>query len=87
MNSLTQPTRQQHLRINRRRPATCSRAGDADRAVDDGAEDAGQADRGTEFQFQTEMKLFGGFDTTTLKKHFGKKIMELEDEKRTVHVI
>lgn len=30
------------------------------------------------------MKLFGGFDTMTLKQHFGKKIVELEDEKRTV---
>ncbi|KAI3946715.1 hypothetical protein MKW98_003278 [Papaver atlanticum] len=30
------------------------------------------------------MKLFGGFDTMALKQHFGKKIMELEDEKRTV---
>lgn len=35
-------------------------------------------------QKETEMKLFGGFDTTALKQHFGKKIMELEDEKRTV---
>ena len=32
------------------------------------------------------MKLFGGFDTMTLKQHFGKKIMELEDEKRAVQV-
>ncbi|KAJ6320935.1 hypothetical protein OIU78_016180 [Salix suchowensis] len=30
------------------------------------------------------MKLFGGADTAALKQHFGKKIMELEDEKRTV---
>ncbi|GJV98153.1 hypothetical protein Tco_1553405 [Tanacetum coccineum] len=29
-----------------------------------------------------EMKLFVGFDTMTLKPHFRKKIMELEDEKR-----
>ncbi|KAG7024268.1 Kinesin-like protein KIN-4A, partial [Cucurbita argyrosperma subsp. argyrosperma] len=33
---------------------------------------------------ETEMKLFGGFDTAALKQHFGKKIVELEDEKRTV---
>lgn len=36
---------------------------------------------------QTEMKLFGGSDTMILKQHFGKKIMELEDEKRTVQVL
>ncbi|GJU83695.1 kinesin-like protein KIN-4A, partial [Tanacetum coccineum] len=35
-------------------------------------------------QKESEMKLFGGFDTMTLKQHFGKKIMELEDEKRVV---
>ncbi|XP_057490138.1 kinesin-like protein KIN-4A [Actinidia eriantha] len=35
-------------------------------------------------QKESEMKLFGGFDTVALKQHFGKKIMELEDEKRTV---
>lgn len=35
-------------------------------------------------QKESEMKLFGGFDTMTLKQHFGKKIMELEDEKRMV---
>ncbi|KAI3758897.1 hypothetical protein L6452_06470 [Arctium lappa] len=35
-------------------------------------------------QKESEMKLFGGFDTMTLKQHFGKKIMELEDEKRAV---
>ncbi|RZC48473.1 hypothetical protein C5167_016901 [Papaver somniferum] len=35
-------------------------------------------------QKESEMKLFGGFDTMALKQHFGKKIMELEDEKRTV---
>ena len=35
---------------------------------------------------QSEMKLFGGVDTVALKQHFGKKIMELEDEKRTVQV-
>ncbi|GKE78953.1 hypothetical protein Tco_1545073 [Tanacetum coccineum] len=29
-----------------------------------------------------EMKLFVGFDTMTLKPRSGKKIMELEDEKR-----
>ncbi|CAK9148813.1 unnamed protein product [Ilex paraguariensis] len=35
-------------------------------------------------QKESEMKLFGGSDTMTLKHHFGKKIMELEDEKRIV---
>ncbi|KAA8537781.1 hypothetical protein F0562_027639 [Nyssa sinensis] len=35
-------------------------------------------------QKESEMKLFGGSDTMALKQHFGKKIMELEDEKRTV---
>ncbi|KAI3991143.1 hypothetical protein MKX01_022364, partial [Papaver californicum] len=35
-------------------------------------------------QKESEMKLFGGFDAMALKQHFGKKIMELEDEKRTV---
>ncbi|KAF9600122.1 hypothetical protein IFM89_003669 [Coptis chinensis] len=35
-------------------------------------------------QKESEMKLFGGCDTMALKQHFGKKIMELEDEKRTV---
>ncbi|XP_059634210.1 kinesin-like protein KIN-4A isoform X2 [Cornus florida] len=35
-------------------------------------------------QKESEMKLFGGYDTMALKHHFGKKIMELEDEKRTV---
>jgi kinesin family protein 4/21/27 len=35
-------------------------------------------------QKESEMKLFGGSDTMTLKQHFGKKLMELEDEKRTV---
>ncbi|KAJ9670653.1 hypothetical protein PVL29_026915 [Vitis rotundifolia] len=34
-------------------------------------------------QKESEMKLFGG-DTEALKQHFGKKIMELEEEKRTV---
>ncbi|KAF5740657.1 putative Kinesin heavy chain [Tripterygium wilfordii] len=33
---------------------------------------------------ESEMKLFGGFDTAALKQQFGKKIMELEDEKRAV---
>ncbi|KAK3425536.1 kinesin-like protein KIN-4A isoform X2 [Eucalyptus grandis] len=33
---------------------------------------------------ESEMKLFGGLDTVALKQHFGKKVMELEDEKRTV---
>ncbi|KAB2076173.1 hypothetical protein ES319_A06G022900v1 [Gossypium barbadense] len=32
---------------------------------------------------ESEMKLFGG-DTVALKQHFGKKIQELEDEKRAV---
>ncbi|XP_057973619.1 kinesin-like protein KIN-4A isoform X2 [Malania oleifera] len=35
-------------------------------------------------QKESEMKHFGGFGTMALKQHFGKKIMELEDEKRTV---
>ncbi|KAK2971862.1 hypothetical protein RJ640_000879 [Escallonia rubra] len=37
-------------------------------------------------QKESEMKHIGGFDTMTLKQHFGKKIMELEDEKRTVQL-
>lgn len=32
------------------------------------------------------MKLFGGYDTMALKQHFGKKLMELEEEKKTVQV-
>jgi len=32
------------------------------------------------------MKLFGEVDTETLKQHFGKKIMALEDEKRAAQV-
>ncbi|KAL3840427.1 hypothetical protein ACJIZ3_025018 [Penstemon smallii] len=35
-------------------------------------------------QKESEMKRVGGYDTTALKQHFGKKIMELEEEKRTV---
>lgn len=35
---------------------------------------------------QSEMKSFEGSDTVALKQHFGKKIMELEDEKRAVQV-
>ncbi|KAH7671958.1 Plus-end-directed kinesin ATPase protein [Dioscorea alata] len=35
-------------------------------------------------QKESEMKLFGGLDTFALKQHFGKKLMELEDEKRIV---
>ncbi|KAL1540386.1 Kinesin-like protein KIN-4A [Salvia divinorum] len=35
---------------------------------------------------ESEMKLFGGYDTTALKQHFGKKLMELEEEKRTVQL-
>ncbi|KAH7659921.1 Plus-end-directed kinesin ATPase protein [Dioscorea alata] len=33
---------------------------------------------------ESEMKSFGGFETFALKQHFGKKLMELEDEKRIV---
>ncbi|XP_010523005.1 PREDICTED: kinesin-like protein KIN-4A isoform X2 [Tarenaya hassleriana] len=33
---------------------------------------------------ESEMKLFGGYDPVALKQHFGKKIAELEDEKRSV---
>ncbi|XP_028077359.1 uncharacterized protein LOC114279329 isoform X2 [Camellia sinensis] len=33
---------------------------------------------------QSEMKLFGGSDRVALKLRFGKKIVELEDEKRIV---
>ncbi|PNX80394.1 chromosome-associated kinesin KIF4A-like protein, partial [Trifolium pratense] len=32
----------------------------------------------------SEMKLFGVSDAEAFKQHFGRKIMELEDEKRTV---
>ncbi|RZB68118.1 Kinesin-like protein KIN-4A isoform C [Glycine soja] len=35
-------------------------------------------------QKESEMKLFGIPDAEALKQHFGRKIMELEDEKRTV---
>ncbi|KAK7311085.1 hypothetical protein RJT34_08980 [Clitoria ternatea] len=35
-------------------------------------------------QKESEMKLFGVSDAETLKQHFGRKIMELEDEKRVV---
>ncbi|XP_050365648.1 kinesin-like protein KIN-4A isoform X2 [Argentina anserina] len=35
-------------------------------------------------QKESEMRLFGGLDTVALKQHFGKKIMELEKEKRIV---
>ncbi|EXB56498.1 Chromosome-associated kinesin KIF4A [Morus notabilis] len=35
---------------------------------------------------ESEMKLFGIPDTMALKQHFGKKIMELEDEKRAVQL-
>ncbi|CAA2971860.1 kinesin KIN-4A isoform X1 [Olea europaea subsp. europaea] len=35
-------------------------------------------------QKKSEMKLCGGSGTTALKQHFGKKIMELEEEKGTV---
>jgi hypothetical protein len=35
---------------------------------------------------QSEMKMYGGIETLALKQHFGKKIMELEEEKRAVQV-
>ncbi|XP_054825241.1 kinesin-like protein KIN-4A isoform X9 [Prosopis cineraria] len=35
-------------------------------------------------QKESEMKLFGGVDVETLTQHFGRKIMELEEEKRRV---
>ncbi|GMH04008.1 hypothetical protein Nepgr_005847 [Nepenthes gracilis] len=35
-------------------------------------------------QKESEMKHFGDIDTETLKQHFGKKIIELEHEKRAV---
>ncbi|PHT30460.1 Kinesin-like protein FRA1 [Capsicum baccatum] len=35
-------------------------------------------------QKESEMKLYGGFDTMALKQHFGKKLLELEEEKRAV---
>ncbi|XP_057976157.1 kinesin-like protein KIN-4A isoform X1 [Malania oleifera] len=35
-------------------------------------------------QKESEMELFGGLETEALKQHFGKKITELEEEKRTV---
>ncbi|XP_034913043.1 kinesin-like protein KIN-4A isoform X1 [Populus alba] len=35
-------------------------------------------------QKESEMKLFGGVDTEVLKQQFRKKILELEEEKRTV---
>ncbi|CAL0327082.1 unnamed protein product [Lupinus luteus] len=35
-------------------------------------------------QKEFEMKLFGASDAEVLKQHFGRKIMELEDEKRVV---
>ncbi|GFP83474.1 chromosome-associated kinesin kif4 [Phtheirospermum japonicum] len=37
-------------------------------------------------QKESQMKLVGGPDTTALKQHFGKKLMELEEEKRTVQL-
>ncbi|KAL3634172.1 Kinesin-like protein KIN-4A [Castilleja foliolosa] len=37
-------------------------------------------------QKESQMKLVGGYDTTALKQHFGKKLMELEEEKRTVQL-
>lgn len=38
------------------------------------------------FFVQSEIRLFGGLDTETLKQHFGRKILELEEEKRIVQV-
>lgn len=38
------------------------------------------------FFMQSEMKLFGGVDTESLKQQFRKKILELEEEKRTAQV-
>ncbi|KAL0323039.1 UNVERIFIED_CONTAM: Kinesin-like protein KIN-4A [Sesamum angustifolium] len=35
-------------------------------------------------QKESQMKLFGGYDTTALKQHFGKKLLELEEEKKAV---
>ncbi|KAK8916140.1 Kinesin-like protein FLA10 [Platanthera zijinensis] len=35
-------------------------------------------------QKEFEMKTFGGLESNALKQHFGKKLMELEDEKRSV---
>ncbi|KAI4316678.1 hypothetical protein L6164_024634 [Bauhinia variegata] len=35
-------------------------------------------------QKESEIKLFGASDAEALKQHFGRKIMELEDEKRVV---
>ncbi|XP_004288009.1 PREDICTED: chromosome-associated kinesin KIF4A-like [Fragaria vesca subsp. vesca] len=35
-------------------------------------------------QKESEMRIYGGVDTVALKQHFGKKIMELETEKRIV---
>ncbi|EXB54181.1 Chromosome-associated kinesin KIF4A [Morus notabilis] len=35
-------------------------------------------------QKESEIRLFGGLDTETLKQHFGRKILELEEEKRIV---
>ncbi|KMZ68995.1 Kinesin-like protein [Zostera marina] len=35
-------------------------------------------------QKESEMKIFGGLDALALKQHFGKKLIELEDEKRNV---
>ncbi|XP_078171368.1 P-loop containing nucleoside triphosphate hydrolases superfamily protein isoform X2 [Carex rostrata] len=35
-------------------------------------------------QKESEMKMYGGIETLALKQHFGKKLMELEEEKRAV---
>lgn len=38
-------------------------------------------------QKESEMKLYGGSDNTmALKQHFGKKLLELEEEKRAVQL-
>ncbi|XP_022034151.1 kinesin-like protein KIN-4A isoform X2 [Helianthus annuus] len=37
-------------------------------------------------QKESEMRLFEGSDTMTLKQHFGKKLMELEEEKQAVQM-
>ncbi|KAL8252086.1 hypothetical protein R6Q59_035779 [Mikania micrantha] len=37
-------------------------------------------------QKESEMRLFEGCDTMTLKQHFGKKLTELEEEKQAVQI-
>lgn len=36
---------------------------------------------------QSEMKLYVDFNTMARKQHFGKKLLELEEERRAVQVI